>query len=167
MKTEEKVLTYFLLIIVVLMVFFTFDLHRPGSKVVPLLIGFITLVLMILLCVMTVSPKFANWYQRIEGKSTSLVEIAREVDKLDSDVDKKKTRKKEIVLTGWLLFLTAATYILGFMVAIPLFLLLFLKIGAKESWLLSISMSGVVLGVVYLIFVYILQIPLHTGIFLG
>jgi len=57
--------------------------------------------------------------------------------------------------------------VLGFLFAVPLFLFLFLKIGAKEGWVLSLSMSGVVLGVVYFIFVHILQIPLHTGIFLG
>jgi uncharacterized membrane protein len=167
MKTEEKVLTYFLLIIVVLMIFFTFGLHRPGSKVVPLLIGFITLILMILLGIMTVSPKFSNWYQRLEGKSTSMAEIAQRSDEAEQDTDQKTFRKKEIAIVGWLLFLTAATCILGFVVAIPLFLFLFLKIGAREGWALSLIMSGVVLGVVYFIFVEILQIPLHTGIFLG
>lgn len=164
MKTEEKVLTYFLLIAVVLMICFTFEIHRPGSKMAPLLVGFITLALLILLTIMTISPKFNAWYKQLEGKSESLTEIGSKPDEPENDADQKKIRKKELNIVGWLIFLTASTYILGFLVAIPLFLFLFLKLSAKESWLLSITMSVVVLAVVFFIFGHVLQIPLHAGI---
>jgi hypothetical protein len=164
MKTEEKVLTYFFLIVVILMICFTFELNRPGSKMVPLLVGFITLALLVLLSIMTISPKFDSWYKQLEGKSKSLTEIGGRPDESENDSDQKKIRKKELNIVGWLIFLTALTYILGFIVAIPLFLFLFLKLSAKESWLLSITMPAVVLAVVFFIFSHVLQIPLHEGI---
>ncbi|MFB0505599.1 MAG: tripartite tricarboxylate transporter TctB family protein [Thermodesulfobacteriota bacterium] len=165
MKTEEKVLTFFLLGIVCFMMVLTFG-YRPGSRLVPQVIGFCTLALMIILCMMVISPKFASWYQRVEGKSP-LMGMSKELIESGRKVDQTGIKKREISVAGWLLFLTAVTYILGFLVAIPLFLFLFLKLWAKEGWGLSLCMSGVVLGAVFFIFAYILQIPLHEGIIFG
>ena len=91
------------------------------------------------------------------GMSKELMESERKVDQRD-------IRKKEISVAGWLLFLTAATYVLGFLIGVPLFLFFFLKLWAKEGWVLSLCISGIVLGVVFFVFVYILQLPLHEGI---
>ena len=93
-----------------------------------------------------------------------MAEEDSEVVATDSELSEIKRKERSVV--GWLLFLVAATYILGFMIAIPLFLFLFLKFWAKESWVLSICMSGVVLGVVFFIFAHILQVPFHSGIIL-
>jgi VIT1/CCC1 family predicted Fe2+/Mn2+ transporter len=112
---------------------------------------------------MIISPKFASWYQKAEGKSP-FMGMSKELMESGRKVDQRDIRKKEISVAGWLLFLTAATYILGFLIGVPLFLFLFLKLWAKEGWALSLSMSGIVLGVVFFIFVYVLQIPLHQGI---
>jgi hypothetical protein len=162
MKTEEKVFTFFLLGIVGLMLVLTFG-YRPGTRLLPQILGICTLALMIFLCMMLISPKFASWYQKVEGKSP-LMGMTKELIESGRKVDQTDIRKKEISVAGWLLFLTAATYILGFLIGIPLFLFLFLKLWAKEGWVLSLCMSGIVLGVVFFVFVYILQLPLHEGI---
>lgn len=162
MKTEEKVFTFLLLGVVCLMMVLTLG-YRSGSRLVPQVIGLCTLALMIFLCMMVISPKFASWYQEVEGKSP-LMGMSKQLIQSGRKVDQTGKKKKEISVVGWLLFLTVVTYILGFLVAIPLFLFLFLKLWAKEGWFLSLCMSGVVLGVVFLIFAYILQIPLHQGI---
>jgi len=167
MKTEEKVLTYFFLVTIVLMLYFTFDLHRPGTRTVPLLVGVVTLALTGVLSLMSIFPRFAAWYRRLEGRTApSLSSMTLKANKAEDEPDPQKTKKKEIVLVGWLLFLTAATYFLGFLIAIPLFLFLFLKIWGKEGWGVSLVMPIAVSGLVYFIFVYILQIPLHEGILL-
>lgn len=162
MKTEEKVFTFFLLGIVCLMMVLTFG-YRPGGRLVPQILGMCTLALMIFLCMMVVSPKVASWYQKLEGKSP-LMGMTKELMESGKKVEQKDMKKREISVVGWLLFLMGITYILGFLVAIPLFLFLFLKLWAKEGWVLSLCMSGIVLGVVFFVFVYILQLPLHEGI---
>jgi len=164
MKTEEKVFTFFLLFIVVLMVALTFG-YRPGARLVPILVGVCALILMVSLCLMVLFQRFASLYQRWEEKrhvyskdteSEDLNERMREAERTD--------RKKERSVVTWLLFLVAGTYVFGFFIAIPLFLFLFLKLWAHETWVLSLSMSGVVWGAVFFIFAYILGIPLHQGI---
>ena len=162
MKTEEKVFTFFLLGIVGLMLVLTFG-YRPGTRLLPQILGMCTLGLMIFLCMMVISPKFASWYQKVEGKSP-LMGMSKELIESGKKVEQKDMKKREISVVGWLLFLMGITYILGFLVAIPLFLFLFLKLWAKEGWVLSLCMSGTVLGVVFFVFVYILQLPLHEGI---
>jgi hypothetical protein len=166
MKTEEKIFTIFLLAIIAAMIFFTFDIQRSGSKLVPFIVGLCTLLLLILLAAMALWSRFASWYRRLEGRTAPMLSGAMPAAAESKDeIQPLKTRKKEITVVGWLLFLTAATYFLGFLIAIPLFLFLFLKVWAKEGWGVSLAMPVAVSAVVYFIFVYILQIPLHTGAF--
>ena len=164
MKTEEAFFTFFLLLIVALMVVLTFG-YRSGARLVPLLVGICTLALMLLLCLMLLSPRFASWYQDLEGKSLMGLKEkgGKELNGMGKEVE-ETNKKKEGSVIGCLLFLTAATYLLGFLIAIPLFLFLFLKLWAREGWVLSLCMSGAVLGVVFFIFAYILHVPLHQGI---
>jgi len=165
MKTEEKIFTIFFLVVVAAMIFFTLDIQRPGSKLMPFVVGLGTLVLLILLTAMALSRRLASWYRRLEGRATpSLSGITPDASGSEDKAQALKTRKKEIAVVGWLMFLTAATYFLGFLVAIPVFLFLFLKFWAKEGWGISLGMPFAVSAAVYLVFVYILQIPLHTGV---
>ena len=43
---------------------------------------------------------------------------------------------------GWLIALILGIWLLGFFVAIPLFAFFYLKLEAKESWLLSLSLTA-------------------------
>ncbi len=152
--------------IIAVMIYFAFDIQRSGSELIPLVVGLCTLALMILLLLMTLFPKFALWYKHLEGSvAPSLSSIAYKTDEKYDETEHKQIRKKEIAVAAWLVFLTSVTYILGFFIAIPIFLFLFLKLWASEGWGVSLGMPVVVLGAIYFIFVYILQIPLHEGIF--
>jgi uncharacterized membrane protein len=164
MKTEETFFTFFLLVIVALMVTLTFG-YRPGARLVPLIIGICTLALMVSLCVMIAFPGLASRYQKWEEKP--MLGLPEESTKESFGMEKELkevNRKKERSVVGWLVFLSASTYVLGFLIAIPLFLFLFLKLWAHEGWVLSLCMSGVVLGFVFFIFVFLLHVPLHQGI---
>lgn len=164
MKTEEKVFTYFLLSVVCFMLLLSINL-RTASRKIPIAIGICTLILMIILTLMTLSSRFASWYHKMESSSSKpFTGMGNSEKDTDEKTDPSKIRKRELSIVGWLVFLTAATYIFGFLVAVPLFLLLFLKLWGKEGWVLSISVSGTVLGVIFFIFSYILQIPFHEGI---
>ena len=75
-------------------------------------------------------------------------------------------KKRERSVIAWFSGCTIIIYFLGFLIGIPAFLFLFLKLWAKESWLLSVVIATVVLAVIYFTFVYILSVPLHGGILL-
>ena len=154
MKNEEKVFMIIILIVMFLMIFMSFR-FSSGAKVLPLISGIFSAAMMGFLVFMAFSSRLTAWYQKLEAK-TMLSKVTL------SDAEKKR----ELWVVAWFSGCTILIYLFGFMIGIPLFLFLFLKIWAKESWVLSVVLSAVVLGVVYFSFVHILSVPLHEGILL-
>ena len=155
MKNEEKIFLIFLLLMMLVMVVFSFN-YSGGSKILPLISGIFSALIMGFMVIISFSPKIATWYQNFEKKSV-----------LSEKTMKKEEKKREISVIAWFSGCTAVIYFLGFLIGIPLFLFLFLKLWAKESWLLSVVLATAVLVVVYFTFVYILRVPLHRGMLLA
>lgn len=152
MRNEETIFIVSLLVIMLLMTVFSFS-YSPGAKTLPLLCGISASIMMVFLLLITSSSKIARWYQKFEDKSVSSTEVSN-----------SEGKKKEISVVTWFSGCIVAIYFLGYMTGVTLLLFLFLKIWGKESWLLSLLTSAVVMGVVYFAFVYILRVPLHKGI---
>ena len=155
MKNEEKIFMLVVLIITVIMVVVSFQ-YSSGSRMLPLFSGIFVFLLMGFLVIMSFFSFLAGWYQKFEMKSI----LSEKVLSLDE-------KKREFSVVAWFSGCTVLIYLLGFMIGIPLFLFLFLKIWAKESWLLSVVLAAVVSVVVYFTFVYILRVPLHGGMLLA
>lgn len=153
MKTEQKVFTIFLLFVALIMTIASLR-FGAGAKILPFFSGLFTLAILAVLVLMNYSPKFLAWYQALEKKPV-----------LEGEELKKEEKKKELSVTLWFVGCTALIYLLGFQIGTPLFLFLFLKIREKESWLISLILSIAVLLVVYSIFMKMLHVPLHKGIF--
>jgi len=153
MKTEQKILTIFILIVALIMTVVSFK-YGQGARTLPFYSGIITVFLLAGLLLMSFSPGLAAWYQKVEE--------AAEPEDVDMSA---KERKKELSVIALLIGCMASIYILGFQVGTPLFLFVFLKFWEKESWRLSIILSVVVTVVVCFGFYYLLRVPLHTGIF--
>lgn len=152
MRNEERVFIISLLIVMLLMTILSIN-FSAGAKMLPLLCGISASIMMVFLLLITSSSKIARWYQKFEDKSVSSTEV--------SD---RQGRKREISVVTWFSGCIVAIYFLGYMTGVTLLLFLFLRIWGKESWLLSLLTSAVVMGVVYFAFVYILRVPLHKGI---
>lgn len=152
MKHEERLFMVILLIVMLVMVFMAMK-YGSGAKILPMVSGICAAAMMAFLVSMTFFPRIKAWYQTLEAKT-----ILSKVSLNDAE------KKREIWIVGWFTGCTFLIYVFGFVIGIPLFLLTFLKIWAKESWVLSVVLSAVVLGVVWFSFVYILSVPLHEGI---
>ena len=155
MKNEEKIFTLLVLIITILMVIVSFQ-YSGGSRMLPLLSGIFTSLLMGFLVIMTFFPSIASRYQKFEMKSI-----------LSEKLLSVSEKKREFSVVAWFTGCTVLIYLLGFMIGIPLFLFLFLKIWAKESWPLSVVLAVVVPAIIYFTFVYLLNVPLHRGLLLA
>ena len=155
MKNEERIFLISLLGIILLMVFFSFN-YSGGSQILPLISGIFSALIVGFLVIMSFSSRIISFYQKFETKSV-----------LSEEVLSADEKKREVSVIAWFSGCTAVIYFLGFLIGIPLFLFLFLKIWAKESWLLSSVLAVIVLGVVYFAFIYILRVPLHGGILLS
>ena len=64
---------------------------------------------------------------------------------------------------GWMLGFFAAIALLGFPLAVPLFLLLYLRLQGGEGWVLSISVTAAVWAVFYGLFDASLHLPFPAG----
>jgi hypothetical protein len=75
----------------------------------------------------------------------------------------EETARRTAVAVGWILAFFAAIVLLGFPIAVPLFVLLYLKLQGREGWVLSIVMTLAVWGVFYGLFDQLLHLPFPAG----
>jgi Tripartite tricarboxylate transporter TctB family len=72
-------------------------------------------------------------------------------------------QRRVLVAVAWMLGFFAAVVLLGFPLAVPLFLLLYLKLQGGEGWLLSIGITLAVTAVFYGLFDELLHLPFPAG----
>jgi hypothetical protein len=75
----------------------------------------------------------------------------------------KDSARRTAVAIGWMLAFFAAVVLLGFPIAVPLFVFLYLRIQGREGWPLTIVMTLAVWGVFYGLFDYLLHLPFPAG----
>jgi hypothetical protein len=75
----------------------------------------------------------------------------------------KGSLRRTLVAIGWILGFFAAIVLLGFPIAVPLFVFLYLKLQGRESWALSIVFSLAVWGAFYALFDRLLHLPFAAG----
>jgi hypothetical protein len=76
----------------------------------------------------------------------------------------EEMRRREIVMWSYFLAFIAGLILFGFWVAIPIFLVVFLRFQAKSSWLFSLSLGLGVTVVMYVVFERLFRVVLHTGL---
>lgn len=79
----------------------------------------------------------------------------------------KGSLRRTAVSIGWMLAFFAAIVLLGFPIAVPLFVLLYVKLQGGEGWVLSIVMTLVVWGIFYGLFDRLLHLPFPAGWLFG
>lgn len=67
------------------------------------------------------------------------------------------------IAIAWILGFLAAIVLLGFPVAVPLFVFLYLKVQGKEGWVFSIVFTLAVWGLFYGLFDRLLHLPFPDG----
>jgi hypothetical protein len=98
----------------------------------------------------------AVWALRGTGQKAS------EAKDFQLSVDDKSTWRTGVAV-AWMLGFFAAIVLLGFPLAVPLFVLLYLRLQGGEGWLLSIVMTLAVWGVFYGLFDRLLHLPFPAG----
>lgn len=77
----------------------------------------------------------------------------------------QEKRRRQLVAIGWLFAFFALITVLGLSIAIPVFILLFMKLYGRESWRLSIAMAAGMWVFIYVIFVWGMRSQLYPGMF--
>jgi hypothetical protein len=141
--------------------------YNPKARLIPLLVAAICLVLAIGVFIGEIRKKDKK--SGLSGDDALLDGIMKKVDvaaeageeKKKVSAEEKKRRFFDAVL--WILGFVLMIYLVGFLIAIPLFTFLFMR-AKKESWTLSISCSLGLLAGVYLAFVKLSQSTIYEGI---
>ena len=71
--------------------------------------------------------------------------------------------RRTLAAIGWMLGFFAVIVLAGFPVAVPLFVLLYLRLQGGERWALSIVTALVAWAVFYGLFDYLLHVPFPAG----
>lgn len=122
-----------------------------GAKLFPLAIALPSLILAVLLA------------------AISLWRRGRTVAPATPDPEEEPTLAPEerlrrtAVTSAWFLGIFAAVYLLGFLVAIPVTAIAYLRFAARESWVASVAVAALCWSVVFGIFDRLLHLPLPAG----
>jgi len=83
--------------------------------------------------------------------------------KLSDHLPRDVTLRRTGLAVGWILGFFAAIVLLGFLAAVPLFVLLYLKLQGREGWGLSLVFTLAVWGLFYGLFDRLLHLPFPDG----
>ena len=82
---------------------------------------------------------------------------------LDAAGEARSRAMREILLFGYFFFLLGTVLAFGFWIAVPVFMFLFLKCYAKETWLISFAVTAGLWLALYFVLVVLLQQVLFEG----
>ena len=81
----------------------------------------------------------------------------------EGEVPPEVARRRSLLGVGWILGLLASVVLLGFPIAVPLFVFLYLKLQGREGWIFTVVFTAAVWGVFYGLFDLLLHLPFPAG----
>ncbi|MFC1872571.1 tripartite tricarboxylate transporter TctB family protein [Chloroflexota bacterium] len=132
--------------------------YSEKARQIPLLIGVPTVILGILLLMSERFPKLIVMFNIDLGDS----KVAGD-DKITSD--EKQTQKKAIHFMGWLGAYVILVLLVGFLVAAPIIIFLYLKYTGNISWIKTLLFTVIVVGIIeYAGFEILMKADMFKGI---
>lgn len=158
--------TFFTLAVFVLvLVFLVLSLdYQPRARLVPLIIAVPTLLLTLLQLLIDMVPAVGRRFSFLQEYDLFGIETGRAAEPSEKTGPTSNVFRRELHFASWLLLLMALIYFLGYLVAIPLFLVLFLRLRSSESWTITLSITAVTWAFVYVVFIVVMGAPLHEGV---
>lgn len=146
--------TSFILLIMIGLVYSAED-WQFQARLFPMAIGIPTVLLCLFQVAMDLTKK--------EGD-----EAVRVMDlPVDRSVPVSVVIRRATNIFGWIMGLFAGIWLIGFVVSVPLFILLYLLIQAREPWRVAVTYSLIMLLFLVGVFELVLHIPWPPGVFNG
>ena len=147
-------ITVFILVICI----YAFD-YKPKVRLVPLLIGTVSLVTSILALINEIHPmkifsKLAMDFMGSFGGNTA-------------EPDPQTVSKKLLAIIAWMIGFMALTFFVGFYISIAVFCFGFLKFQENVGWLKSISVTAGIWTFIFLVFGIFMNLQMFEGIRFG
>jgi hypothetical protein len=172
-RYSNSFMTVFMLMIFVGMVVMA-SRYPPGARFMPFVLGFPAIALCVLQLFLDARERrLAVTDTRTEAEKVE-EQVLRAVGKpIHFDVgdillpqtglDPGEQLRRELIAWGYFLALIAGIILFGFHIAVPIFLVLFLRRRAQASWLMTFTLSAIATFVLFFAFGQVLRISLHRG----
>jgi hypothetical protein len=115
---------------------------KKDARLVPLLIGIPTLVLAITALISEKYPRLATLF------NISLEDITG-VTETGAVPSEKDVGKKVLAISVWMVDLFILIFLVGFVIATPVFMFLFFRISVRAGWLKTLVIAIVMGGIIY------------------
>jgi hypothetical protein len=104
-------------------------------------------------------PGLKSFYGTIEKENVFSIDEGVKAARLGPDSD----GRLDVLAYFWLLMLLGALFVLGFLISIPLYIAFYLRFQAGLGWSRSTIYGASTWLFVYLLFVRLFEIRLHSG----
>jgi hypothetical protein len=123
----------------------------------PLKAGLFPLIVSIPVCCLAFVDSLLSLFEK-GGSSEGSVDF-----KFSEGAEKAVERSRTVMIFVWIVAFFFLTLLVGFHVAVPVFVFFYLKLEGKESWTLSLIVTAVTWGAFYGLFVWFLNVPFMDG----
>lgn len=138
--------------------------YQESTQTLPLIIGMPTFGFLLLVVVLKLA-KITDLRQIPGLQSLGEYLDGDERPNSDTSADQLETRKRLAISTLWVLSFFGLVMVAGFVIAVPVFLLVFYRFFAEQSWLRTVLYSAIILVFIVIIFKFALNTQLYSGIF--
>lgn len=164
MKLNDRTL-FTLGVFVVVLGFLVLALdYQPRARLVPLIIAVPTLLLTLFQFLIDAIPAVGRRFSFFQEYDLFGIETGRAAASTEESRPNRNVFRRELSFAAWLLLLVALIYFIGYLAAIPLFMILFMRLRSSERWLITLSITAVTWAFVYFVFIVIMGAPLHEGV---
>jgi hypothetical protein len=162
MKKGSIFFNLILLSFIIMIIALSFNYDRKTGQV-PALIGIITLVFAFLALISEVFPQFG---QKFDLDMFHITNFSNKIDEPEI-IARWSEAAGFVLLSVWLILFYLSVFLVGFIIPLPLFLFLFLKIYGEQTWLKSICFSLSSWVFIYALFVKVMKFDLFRGVLRG
>ena len=133
--------------------------YAPKAAVVPQLVAWITIVLSLV--------DLASSTETAAGRALRRVLASENAIEWKAEGDREAGRRRIASALGWLLAYLAGVVLIGFLAATPVYILLYMKLHGRRSWLAAAAAASATTLGVWLIFELAFRYPLFPGLLFG
>jgi len=155
----KLIFTALLLLLTLGFVIAAFD-YEPRSRLVPLLIGVITMVFGVIAFVHEIRP-----ISLLNRFDMSVMDLG---GKVDAGPEKEEALDRRFLVSlGWITAFLLVSFLAGFHIGILAFMTAYLKIRGNVGWVKAIVVAIAVWGLIYVMFEVAMGFSLFKGLFFG
>lgn len=137
--------------------------YDPLARQFPLIVGVPVAILLFLQILIQLFPKSLVGLERIDGRQ--LIQVDQNLmAQVKAARTLREEKGRELEFHAWTGGFLLAIYLLGFLTAVPLFLIGLLHLRLKEKLWVSLAAAAAMWVVAYVGFIKFMEVPLFKGI---